>query len=221
MPAWIENLPAELKAIEAAPAIFVLVVAALAVGVWVLLSWSYRSQLSNKDAQLESKRSEIELLERQLSDFKQKLHGASPDEAKARIDELERQVKELMPRKLSPEQKQMIEQQLRRLGSSHSITIAHDMSCSDGGKYADDFGRLFQALGWKVSRPSVLGVSGPPPSGLGILISGGLPVGIESELGEALKRAGVGFDYRSHPPRAVPANQQTELELLISHRAAP
>ena len=93
---WLAKIAQEWPVIGAAPwsfasAVFVMACIIVPV-VWFAINWSYRSVISSRDG-------EINLLERQRDDYKDKLGGASPDEARARIDRLETQVKALAPRR--------------------------------------------------------------------------------------------------------------------------
>ena len=54
--------------------------------IWIVVNWSYSGVLGSKNAQ-------IELQDRQLSDYREKLKGASPEQAKAKIDTLEEQAR--------------------------------------------------------------------------------------------------------------------------------
>ena len=58
--------------------------------VWTTLDWADSARLKNKDE-------EIGLLVRQRDEYKDKLGGASPDQAKARIDALEARLKRVEP----------------------------------------------------------------------------------------------------------------------------
>ncbi|SRR5712692_259791 len=79
--------------IKAAPYPFILAIA-VAVGViWYIVNYAYSTVLTSKNAQLE-------LADRQIADYKQKLGGASPDEAKAQIDALDKQVSDLRAKEL-------------------------------------------------------------------------------------------------------------------------
>ena len=54
--------------------------------VWVAFSWAYGGVLASKNGQ-------IELQDRQLADYPDKLTGATPEEAKAKIDAREDKVR--------------------------------------------------------------------------------------------------------------------------------
>ena len=86
MPQWMQDLTAGWPMIRAnLPTFFVILV--LMVGaVWVAFSWAYSGVLASKNGQ-------IELQDRQLADYRDKLKGATPEEAKAKIDALEDKVR--------------------------------------------------------------------------------------------------------------------------------
>src|SRR5262249_2515916 len=135
----IEKLLAQAATIKAAPVPFALVVVGLATGVWVVFNYSYSTILSSKNAQLE-------LADRQIADYKQKLGGASPDEARARMDELEKglkaltqQIKVLQPRRLTAEQRHTIIERSRSLSGRPVVAIEYEGTCPDCTQYANDF----------------------------------------------------------------------------------
>jgi hypothetical protein len=67
------------------PTFFVILV--LIIGtVWWVMDWRYGGVLASKSGQ-------IELQDRQLADYRDKLKGATPEEAKAKIDALEDKVR--------------------------------------------------------------------------------------------------------------------------------
>jgi hypothetical protein len=147
---------------------------------------------------LASKNSQMELQDRQLADYREKLHGATPDEAKARIDALERQLgdlrREFAPRKLTQVQREKFALAISKLTSS-TIQIANDMSVADSAGYANEFRVLFQRAGWKVSSPSVLGPGAIPASGLGIQVGDQRALSdIERGIADAMKEAGIPYD---------------------------
>jgi len=61
--------------IKANPATFIAILVAIALVVWFIFRFSYSRVLASKNAQ-------IELQDRQLADYRDKLHVASPQEAK-------------------------------------------------------------------------------------------------------------------------------------------
>jgi hypothetical protein len=85
MPEWLSKIAQEWTVIQSAPLSFITVCAIAAVWIWVIVSGIYSIRLANKDG-------EISLLTRQRDDYKDKLGGASPDQAKAKIDALEKRI---------------------------------------------------------------------------------------------------------------------------------
>src|ERR1700722_9040325 len=77
----VEELAKEWALILQAP--WIAIGAALAVAglVWRVVSWSYAGRLANAE-------SELRLKNTQLDDYREKLKGATPEEAKARIEAL-------------------------------------------------------------------------------------------------------------------------------------
>jgi len=78
------------------------------------LDWSYSAILSSKNSQ-------IELLEREIADYKEKLNGASPSDVKARLDTLEARLSHIEPRRLSLEQKRTIAENVMFLAAPFQL----------------------------------------------------------------------------------------------------
>jgi hypothetical protein len=114
------------------------VVAVLIVGglIWLAVNWSYNSVIASKNGQ-------IELLDRQVADYKSKLQGASPDEAKARIDALEARLKLIEPRRLAGEPRRKFASILSAEPKS-SIAIISEAS-GDNLQLAADFAAVFRS----------------------------------------------------------------------------
>jgi hypothetical protein len=81
MPGWLEELWREAKAIASVPFLFAAVVLVAAVAIWGALHWSYRATMSAKDRH-------IAMLERRVAEYRESVGGATPDEAKHRIETL-------------------------------------------------------------------------------------------------------------------------------------
>lgn len=85
MPEWIVKLFEQWAAVTAAPIPFTIAIVIAATVIWFVIGWIYGGVVASKNAQ-------IELQDRQLADYRDKLKGATPDEAKAKIDALERTI---------------------------------------------------------------------------------------------------------------------------------
>src|SRR5665213_3041205 len=92
-----EHLSAEWRVLTGAPLLtFGLVVAMLALG-YLAAKWRFGAKMDAMEERLRHK-------DDRLKEYDDKLKGASPDEARARLDALEAQVRALGPRRLTAEQ---------------------------------------------------------------------------------------------------------------------
>ncbi|RJT42671.1 hypothetical protein D3227_02125 [Mesorhizobium waimense] len=94
----------------------------------------------------------IALLKERIESYKEKLDGASPEEARLRIDRLEARIRQLeatAPRTLGPEQMEAIAEAGRR--SPGRILITYDSAASDGGALQAQFLQAFRKAGWTAS----------------------------------------------------------------------
>src|ERR1700738_4461531 len=102
LPQWMQNLAAGWPMIRAnLPTFFVVLMLMISV-VWVVLNWSYTGVLASKNSQ-------IELQDRQLADYREKLKGATPEEAKAKIDTLEHTLRVTVGQRWTPLTKSQID----------------------------------------------------------------------------------------------------------------
>jgi hypothetical protein len=81
----------KLAIVWAAPRPHIVFIVLVATGIWAVLDWRYGGVIANRD-------STIALLTTELDAYKNKLGGASPDQAKARIETLEQKVEDLSKR---------------------------------------------------------------------------------------------------------------------------
>jgi hypothetical protein len=183
---FVEYILKEARVILGAPIAFTAAVFALGVTIWWFMEWGHGRENS--------------LLRQQVADYKDKLSGASPDQAKARIDELERKfaalVVEVGGRRLTPEQHQTIERGIRvPNGASFAITVSHEGGCPDCIIYGADFERVLRAAGWKVRSALVLGPGNRPSSGVAIGVPDAKTLTPEQlALRDAFRAAKVNFD---------------------------
>lgn len=146
-------------------------------------------------------RRESNALRAELAAYKEKLSGASADEAKAALDALEKEVSaleaRLKPRRLAAHQRQVIAERARPpAGTQYALAVVHEGGCWDCPQYAADFSETFRSIpGWLVSNRVAMGLPERPPHGLAILV--GDPAHLsaqESTLLRALQAAAVEFD---------------------------
>lgn len=197
--------------IEGQPNLFL----AVAIIVATAVTFYWRHHFSG---QLNTLRERLALKDERLSDYQAKLDGASPDEAKARIDALEERVQslaeEIAPRRLNDEQMKSIT--TLAASSLGHISVVHDMSCPEGGRLSVAFQRAFKEAGWEVSGGIVGGLCNPPSEGILLTTQD-----VETESGRAaiaaLESTGIPFEHRtSLRSPSGPKEAQIDAELLIT-----
>jgi hypothetical protein len=157
---------------------------------------------------------------------KDKLSGASPDEAKALINNLEQQLTNLKgkvePRRLTEEQRRLImENATLPEGTTYRISIQNELG-SDTTEYAGDFDNaLRQTPGWQVRRFTFPPMPTFAPTAHGVLIVAtprnfGTPEILS--IRRALDAASVTYEFASHP--AVSGNADVFL-LIRPRRTCP
>ena len=176
--------------------------------IWGVLKWGYGREMS--------------LLEQ----YKDKLSGVSPDEAKALINNLEQQLTNLKdkvePRRLTEEQRRLIiENAALPEGTTYRISIQNELG-SDTPEYAGDFDNAFrQTPGWQVRRCTFPPMQTFAPTAHGVLIVAtprnfGTPEIIS--IRRALDAASITYEFASHP--AVSGNADVFL-LIRPRRTCP
>lgn len=221
----IKYVVGEMRVIAGALATFVIALLVLGTAIWWAIDWKYAAVISQQDHVISNKDSEISLLKGQRDEYKDKLGGSSPDQAKARLDALEKIVSQLKPRRLSPEQSNTLVGLLRQIPSKKTIELTTDLSCSDCSLFAADLRNVFERTGWTVISD---GVMGPNPSrlsakGQSILIGNPQsPTADERSVVEALKQIAVPVDIApiafTGPPQ-MPQMPHPEIGLLLSRPA--
>lgn len=210
----------ELGVIAQAPVSFGLALAVLTIIIWRALAWRHLGTLDSLEGR-------NKLQADQIADYKSKLSGASPDEAKARLDALEIQVRALSPRRLSEEQKEKF---LSALGIIKGvIDITHDMAVADAKALTGDFAVTFQRAGWTVSLPAGMGIGNPPPSGIALRVRDvKVLTPVQATVKHALEAADICFDLQlglrlpHHRPKTpagfptIPDEPALDAELLIT-----
>ena len=107
----------EIDVIMKSPIPFLLSLTVITILIWRVLAWRYAVIIDGYEAR-------NKLQADQIADYKAKLSGASPDEAKARLDALETMVAELSSRLLSEEQSRKVTSILSADPGRAYITLA-------------------------------------------------------------------------------------------------
>lgn len=125
----------ELSVIRGAPVAFILSIVAAGILIYYLMTWGYGRENS--------------YLRTQLDDYKEKLKGATPQEARDRIDALEAAAKATIGKRWEPLSSSEIDSVADRL-KSLSITNAQISYENDLGKaLADSLAMAFKKAGWQ------------------------------------------------------------------------
>ena len=189
MPQWMQDLFTGWPMIRAnLPTFFVLAVLII-VAVWWLMDWRYGGIITNKD-------SEITLLKGQRDDYKDKLSGATPDQAKARIDALEARLAIVEGRRLTDKQIELLRTHLGSLANV-SVSIASEGPCSDCNVYSEDLANFFNGLpGWTVTKSMFVGAARNARTGFGLRAQDiNLPNTQTALLAQALTTAKIPFEF--------------------------
>jgi hypothetical protein len=210
MPNWRVRFLTQWSAAAAAPIPLATAMAVAAGVTWLALTWSYGGTLRSKDARLERQ-------DRQIADYRQKLDGASADEARARIEALENRLRQLAtrpedtsrpsgPRHLSEDQRKAIaENTLVPGGAQYMLLITYEVGCPDCAQYADQLQLAITGNpGWAISAGRTIGQGQKSPHGIAIQVADpNAPPPPAVLLARALTAAGVKFDLMASPPVAA------------------
>lgn len=203
----VQSAYSQLLIISKAPVPFLTAVAFVSWAIWQAMKYSYDTRLVNAE-------STKELMERQLQEYKDKLSGASPDEAKARMDALEAKLDSLSPRTLDIDAKNRM---LMVLSSQpgRQISIAYDAAVRDAKIYCLSLTAAFREAKWQVINSTILGVGNPPITGIIVNVSD--PNNLtqaQQAMCNALQAAGIQFDLRAAPR---PIERMTvEAEIVVT-----
>jgi hypothetical protein len=205
---WIAD---EWSVILSAPFTFLLGFAILGYLVWRFTRSSFEVRVANYE-------STISLLERRLQRFDEKLDGATPDEAKARMDELEARVEALSPRRISPAQREIIAHSLRAY-SGNSIHVSTDTAVADSGTLSRGIAAAFSAAGWIVKTSICIGIGDPPVSGIALRVSKSSQLSeVEAAIADTFTAAEIQFDIQSGFEPNPHNNPASVAEILVTGR---
>jgi len=215
MEQFIKYVLGEIRVIAGAPLSFAVAIFVVGGAIWWLLDWKYAAIISQRDGVISNKDAELSLIKGQRDEYKDKLSGATPDQAKARIDALEARLAAVEPRRLNTEQRAAL---IARLslppGTVPTIAIAAEAT-SDSPQLAADLAATFKSAGsWNVIEATVMGIGNRPPSGIGINLPDPNNPPMEATIiMNAFRVAKIAFDLRQAPLRPG-----TVVEILICSR---
>jgi hypothetical protein len=209
VPDWITKLLEQRAVVAQAPIPFATVVLAAAVIIWVAVSWSYSSILASKNSQ-------IELQDRQLADYRDKLKVGSPDEAARKIAALERQ----LPRHLTTAQTNTIRGTIKQSPDNPWVLIIYyHRACHDCADYGRQLKEAMQIEpSWSIGLSDFMGGETEGKNGLFIGTDDlNNPTQAARMLATTLTAANLPFSLiRSIFHRETPPNR-ADLYVLPSH----
>jgi hypothetical protein len=151
-------------------------------------AWRYGRTIDGLKADNDTLKERIQLRDDRAAEYERKLQGASPDQAKAEIDELRKQLADLAPPRLSREQARAIVAIASKAPAE--MQVLYDGTDPNAAYSAQDFLDAFARAGWNAGGITSMGDGGPPR----LLVT--LPK--DSEAGrvlvEGLHSAGLDFD---------------------------
>jgi hypothetical protein len=192
---------------------------------WFLIRWHINGQFETR---ISNSQSTIDLQDRQLQDYKDKLDGATPDAAKARIDALEERIDQILtkvaavtPRQATAEQRQVLAAALDPFHGS-LVSIASDAASADAAQISHGLTAAFNAAGWQVENAMVLGLGNPPMSGIGLIVpTPELLTPQQEAIAQAFRAAGLKFDLQagnSRPRSPLDQRPAPVAEIVLTNR---
>lgn len=205
---FVDTLKAEWGVIVDAPISIIIIATFTIVAAYKVFDFLHKAKVDTIER-------ELSLSKATVDEFKRKTDVDSPDDAKHKIDALERKiteievsVKKMEPMRLSQQQKSAMISALS-IAAGNKVSIAKDGASPDAAKLSADLVDAFKRGGWSVSTPMVLGLGNPPPSGIEIGFSQLESRSVaEQAIINAFESANISYDLRS---RRIEASEGTPI----------
>ena len=152
-----------------------------------------------------------------MKEYKDKLDGASPDEAKARLDAFEHRLEALEPRHLKANQQGAMRRLLDPL-RGNLIIIGSDAASPAATQLARSFADIFRSSGWNVQMATMFGIGKAVPLGIALGVTDPSNLTMEQKAIEsALRAAQCDYTITKVPERlAMPGVQMPAADLLLT-----
>lgn len=207
----------QLMTVINAPVPFLLVISVVAAAMWKYLGHHYHGRIAAKDDLLALKQAQVD-------DYKDKLGGASPDAAKARMDALEARIDEIVPkleairpRQVTSEQRQAMVLKLDKCQGTQ-VFITSDAASSEAAQLSRGLVEAFNSAKWAVRTPMVMGLGNPPSTGIALMAADIHNLSEEEAcVADALNAARLEFDLQLGGPHPVLPGTKV-VELILSTR---
>ena len=204
MPGPIETLHQEWPVVKGAFWSFLILAVILVAVTWGFFTLIHGAENAGKDATIESLKQEVE-------SYKDKLSGATPEEAKAKIADLQAKVTDLEarldvrltrvePRRLTDDQRHIISTSIagrESSGDDHGTFLETEMGCTDCSQYAAGFSASLNDAHWKIVSGGFFGGSSTSPKGVTIFtLDPANPSPEAKALADAFTAAKIPFDLK-------------------------
>ncbi|WP_315806925.1 MULTISPECIES: hypothetical protein [unclassified Bradyrhizobium] len=185
--------------------------------IWLVVSLLKNEQLAGKETQIATKNAEIDFLQRQLTEYQNKLKVGSPDEAMQKLAELE----QYSPRRLRQDQKDAIERTFRpKYEYRWLIQIYHYRECYDCADYGRQIRNVLQKdTSGSVGLADFSGGDFDDKEGLYLAVANpNEPPPIALLLAKTLSAANLNYTFTKSPFLTSDGDKTVNLLILPSHR---
>lgn len=205
-----QSIGEQFALVMAAPIPFIVIMMPFVIAIWWFVNAQYSARLDSSTARLEMKSELLSLREAKLADYKEKLDGASPDAAKARIDALDRRLQDIeenqaiAPRRLN--RREMSE--FASIVSKHrgsKVFIDVDATSIDAIHLQKDIDACFASAGWNVSGVHSYGRTDYAKCGTAVLVADTQRLTDQQKvICDALDAVGIAYELRGPPFKIEP-----------------
>lgn len=182
---FLQYLGQEWKVIGGAPFTFAIALLLAGAVIWAVLKGinagtesALRERLSFKDDQ--------------LIEYKEKLAGASPEEAKQLISALERRILELEPPSISEDHRKAMGLILQR--TPGRVSIFREMGSANLAKLHSQLSSLFKEAGWQVTNGTGMDMNFEPATNVTVTSPSKVAPAFQA-LDEALRVASIAYSF--------------------------
>ena len=183
-------LEGEWKVIGQAPFTFIIALVILSGVIWLVAKGAASVQLANL-------KSALDLSDRQIADYKDKLSGKTPDEVAAKIVALEAHIALMQPVPFTGEQGEAMYRILKAYKGT--IRINRDIDAGNmEGNYRRFLG-VFQNSGWATQDGVVYGDKQKPPGGVALILRANMDDMAVRTIRSALISGGIKFVEYDRP----------------------
>jgi hypothetical protein len=186
------NLQREWGNVSGAPVTFVASFLIFAALVWLFLYFLKRHQVGDLESRLKLRDDEI-------AEYKRKLDGATPDEAHARIGQLEERVAALTPRQreLSEAQRAAIAEAVNAAPPGvNEFFLVYAQSSLEAAVFADQIAQALRDGGWDIDATHQISGQRVRKRGLNLAVQDVSDPGpIAAGVASGLRRAGIPFGW--------------------------